>query len=299
MRHFKGTVEKLCSVEQDLAMGTDVDGKVIRDPMKIILPVLLDPSVQAYDKIRIILLYILLKNGVSMVNRDKLIQCANIQQLSGIIENTDFLDFSVMPGRGQLRPERKVRPESTYLLSRWTPRLQDVMEDIIEKKLDNKLWPFISDPVPTTSSQAAVPFISDPVPSTSSQAAVPFISDPVPSTSSQAAVPFMSDPVPTTSSQAAVPFMSDPVPTTSSQAAVSTRFGHWHKGKPAAEYRTGPRLIIYVLGGVTMSEMRCAYEVTRATEGEWEVVIGSSHILTPKSFLDDVQTLNRKAPEEV
>ncbi|XP_065436358.1 syntaxin-binding protein 2-like [Chrysemys picta bellii] len=188
MRHFKGTVEKLCSVEQDLAMGTDVDGKVIRDPMKIILPVLLDPSVQAYDKIRIILLYILLKNGVSMVNLDKLIQCANIQQLSGIIKNTDFLDFSVMPGRGQLRPERKVRPESTYLLSRWTPRLKDVMEDIIEKKLDNKLWPFMSDPVPSTSSQAAVPFMSDPVPSTSSQAAVPFMSDPVPSTSSQAAV---------------------------------------------------------------------------------------------------------------
>ncbi|XP_053868862.1 syntaxin-binding protein 2-like isoform X4 [Malaclemys terrapin pileata] len=243
MRHFKGTVEKLCSVEQDLAMGTDVDGKVIRDPMKIILPVLLDPSVQAYDKIRIILLYILLKNGVSLVNRHKLIQCANVQQLSGIIDNLDFLGISIMPGvrdwgqGGQLRPKRKVRPESTYLLSRWTPRLKDVMEDIIEKKLDNKLWPFISDPVPTTSSQAAVPFI--------------------------------------------------------------TRFGHWHKSKPAAEYQTGPRLIIYVMGGVTMSEMRCAYEVTQATKGEWEVVIGSSHILTPKSFLDDVQTLDRKAPEEV
>ncbi|XP_050781501.1 syntaxin-binding protein 2-like [Gopherus flavomarginatus] len=233
MRHFKGSVEKLCGVEQDLAMGTDVDGEKIKDPMKIMIPILLDPSVQAYDKIRIILLY-MLKNDVSEETVCKLIQDASIQQQSNIIHNMELLGTSLMYGNGQLQPERKVRLESSYQLSRWIPRLKDVMEDIIEDRLDRELWPFISDPVPSTSSQAA----------------------------------------------------------------VSARFEDWHKNKPAAEYPTGPRLLIYVLGGVSMSEMRCAYEVTQASEGKWEVLIGSSHILTPKSFLDDVQTLNQLAPEE-
>ncbi|XP_044844469.1 syntaxin-binding protein 2-like [Mauremys mutica] len=203
MQHFIGSVEKLCGVEQDLAMGMDVDGKKIKDPMKIIVPVLLDPSVQAYDKLRIILLYIL-NNGVSAEAISRLIQQASNQQQGDIIYNMERLGTSFMPG------------------------------DIIEDRLDRELWPFLSDPVPSTSSQAA----------------------------------------------------------------VSTRFWHWHKNRPAAENLTGQRLIIYVLGGVSMSEMRCAYEVTQASEGKWEVVIGSSHILTPRRFLDDVQTLDQLAPEE-
>uniref|UniRef100_A0A8C0HA61 Syntaxin binding protein 2 n=1 Tax=Chelonoidis abingdonii TaxID=106734 RepID=A0A8C0HA61_CHEAB len=195
MRHFKGSAEKLCGVEQDLAMGTDMYGGTIKDPMKIIIPILLDPSVQAYDKIRIILLHIL-KNG----NATGLPRSPCLPPLPSHTPSLLPLTPSpFLPQSGQLQPKRKVRLESTYQLSRWTPRLKDVME---------------------------------------------------------------------------VPGHLEPLVSTLPLSPPSTYFGHWHKNKPAAENPMGLRLLIYVLGGVSMSEMRCAYEVTQASEGKWEVVIG-------------------------
>uniref|UniRef100_A0A672MX41 Syntaxin-binding protein 2-like n=1 Tax=Sinocyclocheilus grahami TaxID=75366 RepID=A0A672MX41_SINGR len=234
MKKFKSLLDKLCEVEQDLAMGSDAEGEQIKDAMKSIVPVLLNTEIEPYDKIRIILLYIFhKKKGIGEENLTKLIQHANVQQDKNIITNLQHLGNNC-PGSCTLS-DRKERTESTYQLSRWTPTLKDVMENIIDDKCDRKQWPFLSEPAPITTTTTTV---------------------------------------------------------------SSARFGHWHKNKSATEYRSGPRLIIFVIGGVTHSEIRCAHEVTRSCL-KCQISFssaGSSHILTPTNFLNDLKNLDQPAP---
>lgn len=234
MKQYNQTALKdLCAVEQDLATGVDKDGEGIKDPMKSIVPLLLNANVHILDKIRIILLYIIFKSGISEENLAKLCEHAQIpSDYRAIIKNMSYLGVPIVQdssgARKGTKPARKERT-SLYELSRWVPVVKDIMEDAVDEKLSSTLYPFISQ---RTGSSAI----------------------------------------------------------SSKGQAMSARYGNWHKEKGSTEARAGPRLIIFIVGGVCFSETRTAYEVTAAKK-DWEVLIGSTHVITPNVFLASLREL--------
>jgi len=233
MNKYTGYVEKLCPVEQDLATGVDAEGERIKDHMRNIVPILLDAQVSIHDKLRIILLYIVVKNGISEENINKLIQHAQIPpEEKCIITNMMHLGVNIISdqvkSKSHNKPNKRER-EYQYKLSRWTPFLKDLLEDGIEDKLDQRHYPYLSGRAPGN------------------------------------------------------------CPT----APTSVRYGQWHsrgQGNPAAQ-RSVPRLMIFVIGGLSFSEMRTCYEIQK-TNTKWDLLVGSTHLCTPEGFLSDLRDLS-------
>jgi len=83
-----------------LATTVDSDGEKLRDPMPQINPIILDfDGFSEYDKLRVIILYILFKNGVPQSSLQRLIQHANVSlDKHSIVTNLSLLGQNVIAG---------------------------------------------------------------------------------------------------------------------------------------------------------------------------------------------------------
>ncbi|CAF2506065.1 unnamed protein product [Rotaria sp. Silwood2] len=174
-------------------------------------------------------------------NLSKLLSHAFIPtEKKNIITNMQYLNLQIIQdqsrgGRRKNIPQaRKERTEQTYTNSRWTPYVKDIMEDVIDDKLDSRLFPSIG---------------------------------------------------------------GQRNPATSYAVQSSREYGGWMQTRRGA-VRAGPRLIIFILGGVAYNELRCAYEVTQSNLKKWEVLIGSDQIITPRQFLRNLEMKLRQEDEQ-
>ncbi|CAH8501713.1 unnamed protein product [Schistosoma mattheei] len=331
MATFKKGVDKLCEIEQDLVMGENAKGEPITDPMRVLVDIFKYDFTTVEERLRLLLIFTLIKEGFAETHLDKLLDCAQVARsfkplfasLSFIMNaqliQSDPVTISLpnqtnvpqyqlgrcvsllrlppIPKVSQLLqtylPVKKKRVDrvnaSSYALSRWTPYILDIMEQAISGKLDKSRFGFV-----------VAKGIKD--------------------------VFGLGNAVDTSSKDFKKPsarFHASGVLSAGPSASVRSSSPNPGSDRNTAASMTehcGPRLIVFVVGGFTLSEARVGYQLTQrcvetrlaasdkntnkintpTTENistipgggvgwNWEVVLGGTHLLTPKIFLDNLE----------
>lgn len=233
----------VATVEQDCSTGVTAQGKTPKTLVEEMVPLLDSREVINSNKVRIIALYILYREGVPDEDRRRLYQHARLTRPEIDAVNA-LVHLGVRINRGpadkdlKRRIKHKQSNEEEYELSRYKPLLRTVIEDQVTGKLDPAGFPYVKDyPQSTPSASTARPAMT-----------------------------------PTTSLRSAKP--------------------SWHRaartGGSAVETRQ--RLLVFVAGGMTFSEMREAYSLS--SQLGKDIIIGSTHTLTPRQFIDDLKVLD-------
>lgn len=156
----------LASVEQSLATGLDEDYRKPKNIADQMVRLLDDESINPTDRLRLIILYIMYRDGLIMEDIQRLLAHAGLPpQNQEAITNLELLGVRVTKALKDKRPQPqplfppKTNPttqDEQYALSRFEPAMKSMLEDLSRGALDQSVFPYTKPPLDNSDELAAV-----------------------------------------------------------------------------------------------------------------------------------------------
>ncbi|KAI9474083.1 MAG: Sec1-like protein [Benjaminiella poitrasii] len=255
MQEFKDqNLEEIGLIEQDMACGETPDGDKPKNLVESLTPILDDPLTSQMVKARLILLWIASSDSVDSEDLESLLAVARLEQ-----EYKDAIENIKLLG---------------VQLSKSANRLGKKM-----KRLERSLRKRQEDDVPFDLSRY-VPVVKR------------IVEGHIDGTIDQSLFPNNIRNVKQNNTRKDTSEAHKEVP------KLRVYKTQWHKKSTGANAApkppSGPPIIIFIVGGMTYSEIRSAYEIAETYDRE--VYIGSTHIITPDKFVKDLSQLDKRLP---
>ncbi|KAJ1889694.1 syntaxin binding protein 1 [Kickxella alabastrina] len=232
--------------------------------------------------------------------------------------------WSLAGMRAGITDSQENEEEKPYDLSRYVPGLKSVLEGCVEGYLSEDLFPYVVPPerprdsnlFSTTGSMRSTPGVAaanersespassmwttlansvglqtqTPKPSPAAQAANSADSRQIKSLRSARPTWQKRDSTPSATPAGGFGMPSASMaPSTPVSASAMSPTGMGGNQSRSRNHSGRPRIIMFVIGGVTHSEVRAANEIARKYDRE--VIVGSTHFLDPASYMRDVSSL--------
>lgn len=147
----------IASVEQTLATGVDEDFKKPKNILEQVVRLLDDDAISHSDRLRLVMTYIIYRDGVIPEDIRRLLSHANLPPSDGeVMTNLELLGAHTTRGLKEARsPAQPVFPpekrnsvvNEEYALSRFQPALKRLLEDLCRGALDQTVFPYFKPPI--------------------------------------------------------------------------------------------------------------------------------------------------------
>ncbi|KAK7202566.1 Sec1-like protein [Myxozyma melibiosi] len=162
----KTGVDTIVDVEQSLATGTTEEGKFPKHVLQDMVPLLDNDKVSPRDRIRLLGLYLLFREGIIEADFQKLSHHAKLNTPDmQVLRNMDLLGAKIFkeslrekarPPKTKLPPPRELKEGETVEISRYVSPLKEILQDVVNNSLDLQTFPYSKDQ-PETAFESITP----------------------------------------------------------------------------------------------------------------------------------------------